>query len=92
MIPVVTLDKEGKVIGQQAFNDNLTAVEELNRVLLATVFGAQQKLTNLKHAVDKKVMAGAYTEAQLATLLSAAETLHTAIQGAMSTFEAALEA
>ena len=46
MIPVVTLDNKGEVIGQQAFNDNLTVVEQINRTMLSTLFCAQQKLTN----------------------------------------------
>ena len=49
MIPVVTINNKGEVVGQQAFNDNLTTVEQINRAMLATLCLAQQKLTNDKN-------------------------------------------
>lgn len=90
MIPVVTLDQKGNVVGQQAFNDNLTVVEQINRTMLSTLFCAQQKLTNDKNALDKIIMSGDYDDAKLAKLQAAVEALHKAVGEAVTTFETAI--
>lgn len=90
MIPVVTLDKEGKINGYQAFNDNLTPQEEINRLLLATLFGSQQKLTNIRDAYSRKMMNGKYDDAKIAAIKTAALALNTAVDTAIKTFEAAV--
>ena len=38
MIPIEILNNKGELIGQQAFNDNLTTVEQINRVMVQTLF------------------------------------------------------
>ena len=90
MIPVVTMNNKGEVIGQQAFNDNLTVVEEINRIMLATLFCGQQRLTNDKHALDQIIMKGEYDAAQLAALKAAVEALHKSVSEALATFEIAI--
>lgn len=90
MIPIVMLNNEGKVVGQQAYNDNLTVVEEINRIMLATLFCGQQKLTNDKNALDQIIMKGEYDAAQLATLKTAVEALHKSVSEALATFETAI--
>lgn len=85
MIPVTIISNEGKVIGQQAFNDNLTAVEEINRIMLATLYCSQQKLTNDKAALDA-ILANA-DDAKIAELKTAAEALHKAVADAVAAFE-----
>lgn len=90
MIPIVMLNNEGKVVGQQAYNDNLTVVEEINRIMLATLFCGQQRLTNDKHALDQIIMKGEYDAAQLAALKTAVETLHKSVSEALATFEIAI--
>lgn len=92
MIPVVTLDQKGNVIGQQAFNDNLTVVEQINRTMLSTLFYAQQKLTNDKNDLDKIIMSGNYTTEKLVKLQAAAEALHKAVGEAVVAFEIAVAA
>lgn len=91
MIPVVTIDNKGEVIGHQAFNDNLTPVEQLNRETLAILVGAQQKLTNLKYKVDTYVMFGNRTAEDITQLKTAAEELGKAVATAIATFEAAAD-
>ena len=90
MIPVVTLDNKGEVIGQQAFNDNLTVVEQINRTMLSILFCAQQKLTNDKNALDRIIMSGNYDEAKLTKLNEAVVALHKAMTEAVETFETAI--
>lgn len=90
MIPVVTLDKEGNINGQQAFNDNLTLQEQINRAMLAVIFTAQQKLTNDKNDLDKIIMSGKYTDTELTTINTAVNTLKTAVDSAIKTFETSL--
>lgn len=92
MIPVITLNNKGEVIGQQAFNDILTTVEQINRALLATIYGSQLKLTNGKNAYDKLVNAGTLTEAQLTAIKGAADTLNKTVMDAIETFDKAVEA
>lgn len=92
MIPVVMLDNKGEVIGQQAFNDNLTAVEQLNRELLAAIVCSQQKLTNLKNDVDKYIMYAKRTDEDVAQLKTAADALVSALNMAVKTFETAVQA
>lgn len=92
MIPVVTLDQKGNVIGQQAFNDNLTPVEQINRTMLSTLFYAQQKLTNDKNDLDKIIMSGNYTAEKLAKLQTAVDALHKAVGEAVVAFETAIAA
>lgn len=91
MIPIITLDKEGKVNGVQAFNDNLTAQEQINRAMLATLFITSQKLTNDKNKVDEFIMKGEYTEEKLTEIKTAAFALHKAISEAIDTFEEAIK-
>lgn len=90
MIPIVTLDKTGKINGQQAFNDNLTMQEQIGRSILTTVMVASQKLTNDKNAIDKIIMEGSYDSAKLEALNEAAIALNKAISEAIATFEEAL--
>lgn len=90
MIPVVTLNSKGEVVGQQAFNDNLTEQEELNRIMLATLFCAQQKLTNDKNKLDKIIASGNYTATELTGYVTAATTLYNAVESAIKTFETAI--
>ena len=90
MIPVVTLNNKGEVIGQQAFNDNLTVVEQINRTMLSTLFCAQQKLTNDKNALDRIIMSGNYDEAKLTKINKAVVALHKAMTEAVETFETAI--
>lgn len=90
MIPVVTLDNKGKVIGQMAFNDNLTVVEQINRAMLGTLVSTQQKLTNDKNALDKIIMAGDYDSEKLNKLKEAVDTLHKSVAEALATFEEAI--
>lgn len=90
MIPVVTLNNKGEVVGQQAFNDNLTMVEQLNRAMLGTLVYAQQKLTNDKYALDKVIMSGDYTDEKLTAYLGAANTLKKAVEDAVKAFETAI--
>ncbi len=92
MIPVVMLDNKGEVIGQQAFNDNLTTVEQLNRKLLAAIVCSQQKLTNLKNDVDKYIMYAKRTDEDVAQLKTAADALVSALNTAVKTFETAVQA
>lgn len=90
MIPVVTLDKKGEVIGQQAFNDNLTVVEQINRSMLATLVCAQQKLTNDKNKLDRIIMAGDYSAEKLVAIKDAVFALQKAMTSAVADFEKAI--
>lgn len=90
MIPVVTLNNKGEVNGQQAFNDNLTVVEQINRQMLATLFLSQQKLTNDLNKLDKIITSGDYTATQLTAYQTAVNTLHSAVSSAIETFETAI--
>lgn len=90
MIPVVTLNNKGEVIGQQAFNDNLTVQEQINRTMLGVLFCTQQKLTNDKNALDKIIMSGEYDDEKLGKLQEAVEALHKTVTEAVATFEAAI--
>lgn len=64
MIPVVTTDKEGN-LSNQIFNDDLTLVEQINRIVLKTIAYAQTELTNGKNAFDQNVDHVGYTDKQL---------------------------
>lgn len=90
MIPVEILNNKGELIGQQAFNDNLTTVEQINRVMVQTLFYAQQKLTNDKNALDKIIMAGEYTAEKLDAYKAAADALYKSVSDAVVAFEAAI--
>lgn len=92
MIPIITLNDKGQINGQQAFNDNLTAVEQINRVMVATLFAVQQALTNDKNKLDQIINKGEYTEAQLTKYAEAVNTLHVSLHDALKTFETAIEA
>lgn len=92
MIPVTILDNEGKVAGQQAFNDNLTPQEEINRILLDTYYKCQMMLTNTTNGVSVIIGKGDYTAKQLSDMKAAALTMHTAVISALETFKAAVEA
>ena len=87
MIPVVTINNKGEVVGQQAFNDNLTTVEQINRAMLATLCLAQQKLTNDKNVLDKIIMSGKYDTEKLEAYKEAAFALYKAVCEAVTTFE-----
>ena len=69
MIPVTILNDQGKVIGQQAFNDNLTLIETLNRTLLAVIYKTQLELTNKKTALDEALSDSTKIEGYDAQLL-----------------------
>lgn len=90
MIPVVTLNNKGEVVGQQAFNDNLTHVEQINRKLLAAIFCTQQKLTNDRDECERMIMAGKYDEAKLTAVDTAATALVKALDAAIVAFEEAI--
>lgn len=90
MIPVVTLNDKGEVIGQQAFNDNMTVVEQIGRVMLDTLFCSQQKLTNDKDKLDKILMSGECTDAKMAEYHDAAVALNKAVVAAVAAFEKAI--
>nr|CAI9751319.1 hypothetical protein DGKKSRWO_DGKKSRWO_CDS_0039 [uncultured phage]CAI9752177.1 hypothetical protein CVNMHQAP_CVNMHQAP_CDS_0039 [uncultured phage] len=89
MIPVVTMDAAGNK-SYQLFNDNLTTVEQINRVMLDSIVYAQMKLVNDDTSVAQKIGQGAYSEAQLATIKTAAEALNTAVKAAVAAFETAV--
>lgn len=90
MIPVVTMNNKGEVIGQQALNDNLTVVEQINRSMLATLVCAQQKLTNDKNKLDRIIMAGDYNAEKLESIKEAVFALNKAMTTAVATFEEAI--
>lgn len=90
MIPVVTLDNKGEVIGHQAFNDNLTIVEQINRAMVELLFTCDQKLTNDKNKLDQILMSGAYTAEQLETLKTAVLALNKSMSDAITAFETAI--
>lgn len=92
MVPINVINNKGEVIGQQAWNDNLTVVEQLNRSMLDTLVFAQQKLTNNKNKLDRIVASGNYDAEKLSSLMSAATALNSAVHEAIATFEAAIVA
>lgn len=90
MIPVTILNDQGKVIGQQAFNDNLTLIETLNRTLLAIIYKTQLELTNKKTALDEALSDSTKIEgydAKLQALTEASITLDKAITAAIEVFD-----
>lgn len=90
MIPVTILNDQGKVIGQQAFNDNLTLIETLNRTLLAVIYKTQLELTNKKTALDEALSDSTKIEgydAKLQALTEASFALDKAITAAIETFD-----
>ena len=90
MIPVTILNDQGKVIGQQAFNDNLTLIETLNRTLLAVIYKTQLELTNKKTALDEALSDNTKIEgydAKLQALTTASFELDKAITAAIETFD-----
>lgn len=89
MIPVVSTNEAGQ-LSYQVFNDVLTDVEKINRELLATLLYAQQHLTDENADISKLLNSDASLD--LATIKTAAETLHSAVVTAITTFEAAVKA
>lgn len=90
MIPVTILNDQGKVIGQQAFNDNLTLIETLNRTLLAVIYKTQLELTNKKTALDEALSDSTKIEgydAKLQALTEASFALDKAITAAIEAFD-----
>lgn len=91
MIPVVSTNKTGD-LSYQVFNDVLTDIEKINRDVLATLLYAQQHLTDENTQISKLNNEGFYTAEKLATLHTAAETLHSSVVTAIETFETAITA
>lgn len=94
MIPVTILNDQGKVIGQQAFNDNLTLIETLNRTLLAVIYKTQLELTNKKTALDEALSDSTKIEgydAKLQALTNASIELDKAITAAIKAFDQAIK-
>lgn len=91
MIPVITMDKNGTT-NYQVFNDNLTTVEQINRILLHTVFYAQQTLVNEDTSVMQDIGKAKYTDEQLTTLKTKAEELDKAVRDAVAAFATAVAA
>lgn len=101
MIPVTIVSKDGKVLGHQAMNDNLTTVEQINRILLGVIAYAQTKLVNEKNIIDKKSGIcevteepefgfSVFTDEQLAAIKTAALDLHKAVFKAVDSFDKAV--
>lgn len=91
MIPITVLNKKGEVVGTQAFNDNLTTVEQINRALLATIYSSQLELTNTMNEYDRLMGAGKYDDAKLTAINTAAQTLHKSVLDAINTFKTAIQ-
>lgn len=89
MIPVITIDKEGN-LSNQVFNDNLTAVEQINRTVLGTIAYTQTKLTNVKNAFDQNFDSNNYNDEQLNKVKGASLKLQKAVVDAIYAFNKAV--
>lgn len=89
MIPVVTIDKEGN-LAHQVFNDNLTVVEQIDRLVLGATAYAQKNLVNVKTQFDTNVEKVSYTAEQLDKIKSVALKLDAAVKAAVVEFENAI--
>lgn len=85
MIPVVTVNN-GEY-GHQVMNDNLSTVEQINRLLLGTVAYTQTKLTNDNTALARKISIADVSEEKLEEVKAAAIAMHKAIATAMTEFD-----
>lgn len=93
MIPIEILDNTtGKVTGQQAFNDNLTVVEQVNRGMLYSLYTIGQRVTNDKYRMDVLINSGKYTQSELADLKAAVDAFAKASNAALKELETAIDA
>lgn len=91
MIPIEILNDKGELIGQQAFNDNLTTVEQISRAILYTIFYAQQELTNAKNKIDVFIMSGQEDAEDMEAISTATETLKKAVYDAVVAFNTVVD-
>ena len=89
MIPVITTT-DGETFAYQVMNDNLTAEEQINRLLLAAITCPSVNLTNIKDEISRKIGNAEYDSTKLDDIKSAAETLVKSLNTAIDTFTTAI--
>ena len=91
MIPIQILDNKGQLVGQQAFNDNLSPIEQVNRSILYTIIYAQQELTNAKNKIDMFFMSGQETTEDIEAIETATAALKKAVCDAVVAFNGVVD-